>query len=403
MAKIKLNGKWVELKDGDEIETKPDAENPAKPEGDEGEGADEALLEQAKKLSQKIVAETMKGLDFGDTKNLSSKVDKLLESQYGKDSKLKKILHGKDLNSADELTKEEKIVGFFYGLVTNNDTILKALAEGGTGADGGYLFPNEFLDEVIRDLPELNVMRQYVRVIPMKRDVMDITSLVDGVDVFWTAENAAKSTTTARFATQALTAFKMAAIIYSSDELIEDSTEIDVVAMIIQLFTEAIAEEEERVIWVGDGTTQPQGISTATVASVVGTGNAYNDLVNLAYSLPRKYSVNAAFFANYSTAKNFALVKDSTGRPIFSESVAEGLTPTILGKPLVISDWVPDRMVYFGDLKRGYFLGDRKRMTAKVSNDTETAFTKDQTAIRVVARIAGRLVLPAAVRRVTSF
>ena len=54
-------------------------------------------------------------------------------------------------------------------------------------------------------------------------------------------------------------------------------------------------------------------------------------------------------------------------------------------------------------MKRGYFLGDRKRITAKVSNDTETAFTKDQTAIRVVARLAGKVVLPQAIRRCTNF
>lgn len=397
MTKIKINGKFVEVNEGDELDVAGEAKAV---EGAEGEDAE--LLAKAKSIGKNIAKEVLSELNLGDTSVLAKKVERMFESQFGSNSKLKKILNGKDLFGGEELTKEEKIVGFFHGLVTNNHQVLKALAEG-ADADGGYLFPNEFLAEILRDLPEINVMRNYVRIIPMKRDKMDITSLVDGVDVFWTAENAAKSTTTARFSQQTLTAFKMAAILYSSDELIEDSTEVDVVSMIIGLFSEAVADEEERVIWVGDGTTQPQGINTATVASVGGTGNAYNDLVNLYFLLPRKYQVNAAFFANNSTAKNFALVKDTTGRPIFSPSVNDAPTSTLLGKPLVISEWVPDRVVYFGDLKKGYFLGDRKRITAKVSQDTETAFTKDQTAIRVVARIGGRLVLPAAVRKVTNF
>ena len=264
------------------------------------------------------------------------------------------------------------------------------------------MFPNEFLAEILRDLPELNVMRQYVRIIPMKRDKMDITSLVDGLNVFWTAENAAKSTTTARFSQQTLTAFKMAAILYSSDELIEDSTETDIVALIIQLFTEAIADEEEKVIWTGNGTTQPQGINTATVSSIAGTGNTYNDLTNLFYLLPRKYRNNAAFFMNDEVAKAIEVVKDTTGRPLFN-AAQDSMPATLKGKPVVISDWAPSRVLYFGDMKRGYFLGDRKRITAKVSQDTETAFTKDQTAIRVVARIGGRLVQPLAVRKCTNF
>lgn len=402
--KIKINGQFVEVKEGDELETgevKPveGEETPAPADDTEEE---KAMLKRAQTIGKNIAKEALAELNLGNSTEVSKKLEKFLESQYGSSDKLKQILNGKDLFAGDELTKEEKIVGFFHGLVTNNQMALKALAEG-TDADGGYLFPNEFLAEVLRDLPEINVMRNYVRIIPMKRDKMDVTSLVDGLDVFWTAENAAKSTTTARFSSQTLTAFKMAAILYSSDELIEDSTETDLVALIIQLFSEAIAEEEERVIWVGDGTTQPQGINVATVSSFVATGNAYNDITSLFYALPRKYRANAAFFMNDGTAKNVELVKDTTGRPLFTAAPADGLTATLKGKPVVISDWVPDRVVYFADLKRGYFLGDRKRMTAKVSNDTETAFTKDQTAIRVVARIAGRLVLPAAARKVTSF
>ncbi len=385
--KIKIDGKEVEVKEGQEISIEKDV--------------DADLMEQAKKIGASIAKEALAELNLGDKSASTKKLENYIARQLGDDSKLKKILHGKDLHGSDELTKEEKIIGFFYGLVTNNEHVLKALAEG-AGADGGYLFPNEFLSEILRDLPELNVMRNWVRVIPMKRDAMDITNLVNPLQVFWTAENAAKSTTTARFASQTLTAYKMAAILYSSDELIEDSTEVDVVAFIINLFAEAIALEEEHVIWTGNGTTQPQGINTATVASIVGTGNAYNDVTSLFYLLPRKYRVNAAFFANDTVLKSIEMVKDTTGRPIFNAGT-ETIPATLKGKPIVSSDWAPDRVLYFGDLKRGYFLGDRKRITAKVSNDTETAFTKDQTAIRVVARIAGRLVLPQAVRKCTSF
>lgn len=392
MAKIKLNGKWVEVKEGDEVET---TAAPA-----EETEADAEVVEQAKKIGKKVAEDVMASLKIGEANELSKKVDRLIDQQFGSDSKIKQILNGRSID-AEDLTANEKIILFFRGLVTNNNPVLKALAEG-VDADGGYLFPNEFMSELLRDLPDINVMRQEVRIIPMKRDKMDVTNLVNPLGVFWTAENATKSTTTARFAQQTLTAFKMAAILYTSDELVEDSTEIDLVSTIITLFAEAIATEEEKVIWQGNGSTQPQGINTATVASVGGTGNTYNDITSLYYLLPSKYRTGAAFYCNSNTAKNIEMTKDTNGRPIFNAGT-ETIPATLKGKRLVISEWVPDRVLYFGDLKKGYFLGDRKRMTAKVSNDTETAFTKDQTAIRVVARIAGRLVWPAAVRKVTAF
>lgn len=394
--KIKINGQFVEVKEGQEIEVKADVESTE----------DKDLMSRAKEIGEAIAKETLAKLGGSETSEVSKKMEKLLATHFPEDSKLKKIINGKDLYAGDELTKEEKIIGFFYGLVTRNDTILRALSEKalgeGAGADGGYLFPKEFLGEVLRDLPDLNVMRQWVRIIPMKRNKMDITNLISPLQVFWTAENAAKSTTTARFAQQTLTAYKAAAIIYSSDELIEDSTEFDLVALIIQLFSEAIATEEEKVIWTGNGTTQPQGINVATVASIAGTGNAYNDITNLFYTLPSKYRVNAAWFCNSQTLNAVELVKDTTGRPLFNQGT-DTLPPTLKGKPVVVSEWAPSRVLYFGDMKRAYFLGDRKRMTAKVSNDTETAFTKDQTAIRVVFRIGGLLAWPAAVRKVTNF
>lgn len=409
MKKIKINGKWVMVRDADVADPSSDevkATSTGEAIDDDKDDDEKAIRAEAKKLGEEIARNAIKELKIGDTSELSKKLDRVINNQFGDNSKLKQILNGKDLYGAAELTKDEKILGFFHALVTNNTMALKALAEGVEG-DGGYLFPNEFLTEIVRDLPEINIMRKYVRVIPMKRDKMDITTLVDGLDVFWTAENAVKSTTTARFTQQTLTAFKLAAILYSSDELIEDSDTVDVVSLVVDLFAEAIGEEEERVIWVGNGTTQPQGIEVAraagTIQSIAGTGNALTDINRLYRALPRKYRANAAWFMNDASAAGIDRLVDTTGRPIWTPSIADGAPDRLKGKDVVISDWVPERTVFFGDMKRTYFLGDRKRMTVKVSNDTETAFTKDQTAIRVVARIAGRVVFGGATRAITSF
>ena len=53
---------------------------------------------------------------------------------------------------------------------------------------------------------------------------------------------------------------------------------------------------------------------------------------------------------------------------------------------------LPESEIYFGDLKYAYWMGDRQKMTVKISQDTTQAFTQDQTAIRVVSRIAGTVV-----------
>jgi HK97 family phage major capsid protein len=422
--KVFVNGKWITVEDKhvkadddketEEEETTTEETAEEAEETEEEETTEEVSDDEQKSIdasANKIAKSILKGMgnqvDNDAVSKLNSKVDKLL-SNHGQDDKLTKILSGKDaIADVDELTKEEKIVAFWHGLVTGNDAVVKALSEG-TNADGGFLFPNEFLNELVEELPNINVMRNHVRIIPMKRNVMNVTNLISGPEVTWTAENVAKSTTTARFSQLTLTAFKVASILYSSDELIEDSDIFDVVQLIIRLFAEAIAEEEERTIWVGDGSTQPQGIDTAgTIATVASVGQDFDDLVRLHYALPRKYRNGASFFMNDTTAQNIRLLKDSNNNYIWQAEVASGnkvdTEGRILGKPVVVSDWVPDNSIFFGDMKKCYFFGDRKSMAVKISQDTTQAFTQDMTAIRVVARVGGIVAQPLACRELTGF
>ena len=236
---------------------------------------------------------------------------------------------------------------------------------------------------------------------------MKIPELLSGPDVYWTAENAAKTTTTAHFNERTLTVKKMAAIIYASDELIEESTEIDIVQLIIRLFSEKIADREEQAIVAGNGTTQPTGLETArgagTITAIAASGQDFDDIISLEYALPAKYSNNAVFLANRTTIKNIRTLKDGNNNYIWQRSAAAGQPATVNGKPIYEVNYLPNGVIYFGDFKQGYYLGDRQMMTVKITQDSETAFTKDQTAIRVVHRIAGNVGNPRAIRALTGF
>lgn len=258
--------------DKDEVET-PVEDTPETTETPKEEVEDEAI--------QKAAEDVVAGLGLDAIKKqlaeLNSKLDK---KEIKKDNKTSQLLDLEALMQKDvsEMTAKEKTVGFFQAILQNNTTVLKALSEG-TSADGGYLFPDEFRSEIIRDISDGNYMRKEVRVVPMKRDVMKVPTLASKPLVTWTEENTTKSTTTAHFGEQTLTVKKMAAVLYASDELIEDSTEIDVVKLIIGLFSEAIGEEEDRVICQGNGTNlfNPYKSCTRFVANAM---NCWDILLN---------------------------------------------------------------------------------------------------------------------------
>jgi len=405
---IVKNGKKVYLDEEDNagIKDEDDGEDADLPVADdqaeegtetteETDGGDEVDT-KAKEVAKRIKSEL--GLD-----ELNAKLDKF-KSVSDNLSKYDSLVKGSQLaKNKNQMTKEEKIVGFFHALVTNDVATVKALSEG-TAADGGNLFPNEFRYELIRWLEEANRMRSLVRVIPMQRDVMNIPNLESSVKLTWTAEKETKSTTTAHFGQKTLTARKVAAILYASDELIADSSQINVVDLVISLFGEELANEEDRVITAGNGTTEPTGfVTTGAGHTFACAGNlSFDNIINLVYALPQKYHSNAVFVVHRTNIRELRKLKDSNGQYLWVDRVAQGLPPTLMGYPVYENNWVGEANIFFGDFKRGYYLGDRQQLTVKITQDSETAFTKDLTGIRVVARIAGLLVLPDAVASITA-
>lgn len=390
LEEVEVPEEEVEAPEEEEVEeeVKEEVEEVAEEEVEEAEeDFDKKLDEAAEKVLSKIGVSDLEtrlaSLENSKVKEVEKKVTGIIDFE-----KLMK----KDVS---EMTANEKIIGFFQAAIRNDTASLKALAEG-TAADGGYLFPDEFRAELIRDIEEKPHMRNYVRVIPMTRDIMNIPTLVEGPQVTWTDENATKSTTTAHFGQATLTAYKCAAIMYASDELIADAAStFDIVKLIINLFSEALGNEEDRVITAGNGTTQPSGYALGThgIQTVACAGNLdFDDIINLIYLLPRKYQQNAIFTVNRTNIRELRKVKDTNGRYLWQEPLSVGQPPTIYGHPVIEDNNLGEDEIYFGDFKYGYWLGDRQQMAVKVSNDTETAFTKDQTAVRVVMRIAGTVV-----------
>lgn len=386
MSKLKKkNTPEEETEEGVEEE---EAEEEAEEEEEEEteEETEEEVKEVAKKISKYL------NLD-----GLQKKMDKIIK----KDSQMaKKLFSAEDTKKeVENMTKEEKIVGFFSALVQNDTARIKALSEG-VAADGGYLFPDEFKAELIRDLAEPTRMRGLVRVIPMKKDIMKIPKLGSRPKLRWTSENAQKSTTTADFDEKTLTAHKVAAILYASEELIEDCHEFDVVKLIIGLFAEEIAEEEDRVITAGSGTGQPTGLTNCTIASVTCSGNLdFDDIINLVYLLPSKYRRNAKFLVHNHNIREMRKIKDSQNRYIWQDSVAPGQPATFHGYPVIENNHLGEDEIYFGDYKAGYWFGDRRRMTVKVSDIAGNAWDNDQIGIRIVERVAGNCVLENAMRK----
>lgn len=361
------------------------------------EQEEKELEEKAKKLAAAVKAEL--GIE-----DLKSEILGALDSKFADKEKqsVMKVFVAEDVEKAvNELTKEEKISAYANALFRADTATLKVLSEG-TNADGGFTVPQDFYGRLLQEIEEAAIMRPKVTVVPMRTNVLTLSMIAHGPDVYWTTETQTKTTTTADFTQPTITAYKMAAIIYLSDELISDSA-FDLVNVLIARFAERIATEEDRVITNGVGTTQPTGIfvnATVPTRACTAAGLTFDDIINLIYDLPVKFRANAAFLLHPQICRELRLLKDTTNRYLWQDPVAPGQPSTIHGYPVIENYWCPQSQIAFGDYRYGYWLGDRQSMTVKITNDTETTFTKDETAIRVVERIGGDVIFPNAIRKI---
>lgn len=184
-----------------------------------------------------------------------------------------------------------------------------------------------------------------------------------------------------------LTVRKMAAIQNISDELIDDSV-IDVIDLVLDLFTEALGLEENKVILTGNGTTQPTGLTTARTAGTIrslgaAAGITLPEMINTIYFLASKYRSGAKWYVHNELIRDLRNLVDGNNRHFWADPVTQGLPPTFYGYEVVEANDLPANLLFFGDLKRAYWLGDRQQMTVKITQETETALNSKRSINRM--------------------
>jgi HK97 family phage major capsid protein len=376
---------------------------------------DKKLEKQAKELAKVISEEMQKDLKASYDEKFT-KLEQIAENLTKKESELvQKVFVANDLKKdVSSLDEKESKDAFAIALLTKDvntikllcekdyeslDPRLKGLSEG-TPADGGYLVPQHFYNSLVVERDNLNVMRQNVTIVPMRTNVLTVPKHETGPEVYWTGEGVTKTTSSMDFSQPTITAYKMASILYMTDELLEDAS-FNLTDLVVNQFASKIADQEEKVITNGAGTTQPTGIFVnASVPTITCAGNlSFDNIINLVYELPAKYRRFAKFLVHNNNVRELRKLKDLDGRYLWQEPVAVGQPATIQGYPVIETYWAPESQIAFGDYKEGYWLGERHGMRVKVTQDTETTFTQDKTGIRVVERIGGDVIVPNAIRK----
>ena len=278
------------------------------------------------------------------------------------------------------------------------DSSTGALYEG-TPAMGGYLVPAEFAREILSRLEDENILRTIGTTIQTASEHR-IPVVATPPAASWFAERQLITPTDETFDQLTLGAYKLAATISVSNELLADSF-YDLGEHLTTEFSKAMARAEEDAFLTGDGNGKPAGIlptlaadSDSYVTGTFTTETYVDDIVRLQYSVPRAYRRNASWLISEELIQSLRKAKDTTGRFMWQDSLSEGEPPMLLGNPVYTSPFFPKATtgnipMLYGDFS---FFKIAERGTRTMKALSEVRALEDMTVFMMIERVDGLLV-----------
>lgn len=304
------------------------------------------------------------------------------------------------------------------GIVAQAGTLdYRALSKGTAGA-GGYTVPTGFVPELEKKLKYYCNFREFCRVFPTadgtdyQWPVADNTGNTGGIK----AEAAALDVTGAdpTFTQVTLKAFKFVTpVVKVSTELLQDSA-VDIETELVDMLGEHLGREMALQYATGDGTTEPEAITTGlSVGTNLLTGNAltWDKLVDLKMSVDRKYrdSPKCGWLMHDTTFAAVLKLASDENVPLFMQNLAGGSYQTLLGQPIYIcndltsiaspGDNAP--LIIYGDFSK-YVIRD-VQSSMKLIRFDELYMGNDQVGFAIKMRSDGRYINKSALKTLNSF
>lgn len=194
-----------------------------------------------------------------------------------------------------------------------------------------------------------------------------------------------------------VTCNKLAILLRLPTEFISDSA-FNLEGYLVKRLAKNFARAEDKSFITGTGTNEPVGIlnSVGGADIAVNTDNlTYDDIITLYFSVDAEYRKNAVWLMNDETAMALRKLKDNNGNYLWNNA-----DNTILGKPLVISEYMPsategNKPIAFGDFSYYWII---KRTPVSVRMLQELFAIRHQTGYLAFEFIDGKLIRSEAIK-----
>lgn len=190
-----------------------------------------------------------------------------------------------------------------------------------------------------------------------------------------------------------LGAFKFAALVSLSNEIIADSG-VNLLDLVARIGSREIAFDAGAKLTTGTGTVEPTGIVTASGLGVTGTAAGgvptYENLVDLAYSVAGQNRSDYGFMVSTSALAAIRKIKDTAGNFIFTPSISVDGRDFLLGNVIhenasmpAVAATAASKSIVYGKLDDFIV---RQAGGIQVATSTDYAFNQDVTTFRILWR-----------------
>lgn len=313
------------------------------------------------------------------------------------------------LETQQEKTGKSEQEKAFFEWVAKGDAVpveTKAQLQIGDDTAGGFLAPEEFIQEILKGVIEYSPMRQVARVTSTVATSVKIPKRTGVFAATWTASAASRTETTGlTYGLEEIPTHELYALADVENQLVEDAV-FNIESELAGEFSEQFGVAEGAAFVNGTGVGRPEGFLQSAQVTTINTATndvfVAADLIDLYFSIKTDYARNSAFLLNRGIIKAIRKFQDVQGNYLWQAGLS-GLAPaTILDRPYVevpdMASAVADqaKIVAFGDWRRAYRIVDRVMMT--VQRDPYTQNTVGATRFIARKRTGGQLVVSEAIK-----
>lgn len=347
----------------------------------------EITLEQLEVMLKEVSANALK--------ELVPTLKEELKSELKKDT----VIEGGE-KTAEQ--KGEEVKSFIEAVINkDNNKLVEMKAVASTTGSFGYTIPTELASKILESKDKIAKMRKLAFSFKLAGP-FQLPTQGTGVTTYWVGENVEITASDPTVGKKDLSDYYLATRVLMPRQLLRTSA-FNVIEYIARLCSRALVITEESSFVAGDGSSKPTGLrQTASVGSVAqaAASFAYDDLVNLFYTIKEQYRDNCVFMTSTAGIKLLRKLKDLNGLPVFDVR-----DQSIFGKPVFESEDIPSNLgagtneteIWCFDPSY-YWIKDSEDMFM----DSDKIISTMQTEIVVAEAIDGVYTLPEAAAKLTA-